>query len=122
MEGGLHAELMQRGDVRLRGPARCRGVLYDLGPYPGMVPGGRRWVAGELYRLDDPASLFALLDDIEREAGFERKITEVEWRHGPVAAWAWHYARPPGDAPVIPGGSWRAHVRRSKGPAGGARG
>lgn len=114
MEGGLHEDLLQRGDVRLRGPARCRGVLYDLGPYPGLVAGGARWVAGQLYRMDDPGSILPLLDALEEEAGFERRLTEVDWRHGAIPAWVYHYTGPVEGVPVIAGGSWRAYVRASR--------
>ncbi len=113
---------MQRGDVRLRGPARCRGLLYDLGSYPGLITGGRRWIAGELYRIDDPAAFFLVLDEMEREAGFERRLTEVSWRHGPQQAWAYHYTGAVEEATRIPGGSWRAHLRALKRKAGGAGG
>ena len=33
------------------GPARIRGALYDLGPYPGVILGGADWVQGEVYAI-----------------------------------------------------------------------
>ena len=47
-------------------PARIRATLYDLGPYPAIVPGAD-WVVGERWELainDMPATL-RLLDTIE---------------------------------------------------------
>ncbi len=48
---------------RWLGPARIRGTLYDLGPYPGALLGGEGWVEGEVYAIT-PA-LEAVLDRIE---------------------------------------------------------
>ena len=36
---------------RLLGKACIRGVLYDLGPYPGAILGGEGWVQGEVYAI-----------------------------------------------------------------------
>lgn len=36
---------------RYLGQARIRGVLYDLGPYPGLVLGGSDPVLGEVYAI-----------------------------------------------------------------------
>ncbi len=33
------------------GSARLRGVLYDLGAYPGLILGGSEWVQGEVYAI-----------------------------------------------------------------------
>jgi gamma-glutamylcyclotransferase (GGCT)/AIG2-like uncharacterized protein YtfP len=49
------------------GPARVEGRLYRLGHYPGAIPSGGSGdcVAGELYRLHDPAATLAVLDRYE---------------------------------------------------------
>ena len=50
-----------------RGMARIRGVLYDLGPYPGVILGGSEgWVSGEVYAI--PPELEQRLDLIEEVA------------------------------------------------------
>jgi len=64
---------LRRGDVRditrLRpapqyvGMASVAGVLYDLGPYPGVVLGGPARVTGEVYTIS--AELERQLDVIE---------------------------------------------------------
>jgi gamma-glutamylcyclotransferase (GGCT)/AIG2-like uncharacterized protein YtfP len=64
---------LRRGDVRditrLRpaprfvGMASVAGVLYDLGPYPGVVLGGAGRVRGEVYAIS--AELERQLDAIE---------------------------------------------------------
>jgi gamma-glutamylcyclotransferase (GGCT)/AIG2-like uncharacterized protein YtfP len=40
-----------RPPPRYLGPARIRGALYDLGPYPGVILGGAGWVWGEIYAI-----------------------------------------------------------------------
>ncbi|MDP3702085.1 MAG: gamma-glutamylcyclotransferase family protein [Hylemonella sp.] len=63
------------------GPARIRGVLYDLGPYPGMILGGADWVYGEVYAI--AAELERQLDAIEEVAPvpsgeYARRYLDVE--------------------------------------------
>lgn len=45
------------------GTGSVAGVLYDLGPYPGLVLGGEGRVLGEVYAIS--AELERLLDEIE---------------------------------------------------------
>lgn len=49
------------------GRGRTRGTLYDLGEYPGLVPGGSgaAWVRGELYAFEFIQPLIGLLDRYE---------------------------------------------------------
>lgn len=49
------------------GVATYAGRLFDLGPYPGVVPDptGHWRVTGELYRLHQPESLLGALDEYE---------------------------------------------------------
>lgn len=64
---------LRRGDVRditrlhpaprFVGMASVAGVLYDLGPYPGVVLGGPGRVCGEVYAIS--AELERQLDAIE---------------------------------------------------------
>ena len=49
--------------ARFVGLAQVAGILYHLGPYPGITLGGDQWVQGEVYAID-PA-LEAVLDGIE---------------------------------------------------------
>jgi len=64
---------LRRGDVRditqlhpapqFSGMASVAGLLYDLGPYPGLLLGGEGRVVGEVYAIS--AELERLLDEIE---------------------------------------------------------
>ena len=49
--------------ARFIGLAQVAGILYHLGPYPGISLGGDQWVQGEVYAID--AALEAVLDGIE---------------------------------------------------------
>ena len=111
MRGCVNADLLDVGGVKHLGPARCRGAIYDLGSHPGLRIEGRRWVAGELYRVADPAPLFDLLDEFEGRASFERRLEEVHWVHGPIRAWVYVYTGSLEGARLIPGGSYRSHLK-----------
>lgn len=85
-------------EARYVGPARARGRLYDLGPYPAMhvALGRRQWVVGDVYRVTSPRVLRAL--DLY-EAGarawrpqFERvRCIVALTRGGRRAAWVYLY-------------------------------
>lgn len=45
------------------GNCQIKGVLYDLGSYPGMRLGGEQWVQGEVYQIT--LELERQLDEIE---------------------------------------------------------
>jgi gamma-glutamylcyclotransferase (GGCT)/AIG2-like uncharacterized protein YtfP len=98
------------------GPARARGRLYDLGPYPGMqaARGAREWVVGDVYRVASPRVLRVL--DLY-EAGtrvrpqFVRARCVVRLRRGGArAAWVYLYRRSVSAATRIVGGDYRRHV------------
>lgn len=66
-------------------PAIVQANLYDLGPYPAIVP-GKGWVLGELWTFleEDMAETILVLDRVEgyQELGkgneYERKVVETE--------------------------------------------
>lgn len=75
---------LMRGEANHHLLARCaflglahtepRFELVDLGPYPGMVAGGRRSVAGELYRVGAATrAARAALDAFEGHPGYFRR-------------------------------------------------
>jgi gamma-glutamylcyclotransferase (GGCT)/AIG2-like uncharacterized protein YtfP len=104
-----HATYCGRGSVR--------GVLFDLGAYPGLrrEDGGKRAVTGELYRLDRPARLLPRLDRYEgcgrhmrRPTEYIREAVPVEPENGaPVRAWVYLYNGPLRGARRIHSGDYR---------------
>lgn len=112
LSGEVHHGLL--GSSPLLGPARTtpRFSLVDLGPYPGLVAGGRQAVTGELYRLDE--ATLGRLDELEEHP--------VLYRRGVLAlvdgSLAQTYLLPRHRAagcPVISCGDWR--LRHLRAPA-----
>lgn len=100
---------------RLTFVERCRwdGRLYDLGRFPGAVP-GEGTVHGELFRVETP-SVWPILDryegyDPDDEAGslFVRRRVPLQRPDGQVA-WVYWYNGERGDAPRVPSGDWAAY-------------
>lgn len=92
------------------GFADFRGVLYDIGSYPGAVPSGdpAHRLRGEVYRLKDPATILPLLDRYE-EFGeefpepneFIRSLQSVRFKGRALTAWIYLYNRPAGNLTVL---------------------
>ncbi len=124
---------LRRGDVRditrLRpapqfvGMASVAGVLYDLGPYPGVVLGGPARVTGEVYAIS--AELECQLDVIEevwpqqtgeyRKQGVKVRLDQPQASSGAVELDCLVYEINPVRAagqPVITGGDWIGHLQQ----------
>lgn len=96
------------------GPATCRGSLYLLGAYPGLVlsPDEGGFVHGDLYALRGDANLLAALDDYEgcgtsdpEPHPYLRATIDVMMPGGPVTqAWTYVYRRPIDGLPLIASG------------------
>jgi len=88
-----------------RTPARY--TLLDLGPYPGVIKGGRSAIMGELYAISK-ATLKRLdwLENHPREYRRERIATPFG------CAWMYIYQRPAPRAPVVASGDWRQPLSR----------
>lgn len=92
---------------------RFTGVLYDLGRFPGAVPGDQE-VRGELFRLHDP-QVWAVLDAYEGyETGrgeaslFVRRQIELREPAGRTA-WVYWFDGNPAGRPRVPSGDWAAY-------------
>jgi gamma-glutamylcyclotransferase (GGCT)/AIG2-like uncharacterized protein YtfP len=115
--------------ARLRplGPATIPGRLYDLGPYPGLVPdpSAASRVCGELFALPDDPALLAALDDYEgdpRDDGADGLFRRVEvlatLADGrAVPCWVYAYNGGVGRAVPISYGDYREWRRRVHGAA-----
>lgn len=110
-------------------PARCRGTLLDLGPYPGLVEGKGR-VQGEIVEVenaDDMDKLLRHLDEVEGFLGhgvdgsdYERVLIEVDV--GTLErrlAWTYRWLGEPGQR--IRSGSWRTRRHARTDSAGASR-
>ncbi len=91
------------GAAQFVGAAQCRGRLYQVADYPGLVASGnpRDMVRGEVYELDESLALLPRLDDFEgcgpgfpRPTEFVRRSRAVWLDDGTiVAAWVYLYNR-----------------------------
>ncbi len=107
--------------ARLRpvGPASVPGRLYDLGPYPGLVPDPAARVRGELSALPDDAALLAALDEYEGydpadpSASLYRRVETVAALDDgrAVACWVYQYNGDVGRAVRIEDGDYREWCR-----------
>jgi gamma-glutamylcyclotransferase (GGCT)/AIG2-like uncharacterized protein YtfP len=84
-----YARLLRAG-ADLIGEASVRGELRSIGNFPAFVPLGEGTVRGELYRLHDPATILAALDEYEGE-DYERAEIQVEGK----TAWIYRLRRSP---------------------------
>jgi gamma-glutamylcyclotransferase (GGCT)/AIG2-like uncharacterized protein YtfP len=99
--------------IRHHTPATLTGAtLYDMGPYPALVP-GEGVVRGDLLQLD--AATLAVADRIEgHPAYYRRGAVTVQTADGEMTAWV--YWAPPGlttGKPRITNGDW---LRRHEAP------
>jgi gamma-glutamylcyclotransferase (GGCT)/AIG2-like uncharacterized protein YtfP len=79
---------------------KLRGILYDIGEYPGAVlsAGGNDFIYGIILEIDDPSAVLALIDmyegfgeDQPQPNEFIRVLTEAETDRGPVDCWIYLY-------------------------------
>lgn len=106
-------ELGVREQMSFRDRCRWDGELYDIGPFPGAVPGAGT-IHGELFRLDSPA-VWAVLDQYEGydsdrpgASTFVRKRVELE--QPSVTAWVYWYNGTVADRPRVPSGDWEDYA------------
>jgi gamma-glutamylcyclotransferase (GGCT)/AIG2-like uncharacterized protein YtfP len=109
-----HARLKLRTALVYVGRCTLEGTLYDLGRYPGFVPGAGR-TEGEVYRIRDRARL-ARLDAFEgyvarspKRSRFLRKVVKVPRALGSavrVPAWIYVFNGPTAGRREVPGGVW----------------
>ena len=88
----------------------AKGLLYDIGDYPGMTH-GVGIVHGEVYKASDMFELIQRLDWIEGCGGndplFNRTIQEIDTENGKVWAYVYHYAQSLDSITKIESGNWK---------------
>lgn len=80
-------------------PGLVRGALFDLGSYPGLVP-GEDWILGELWTLqsDHVPKTLAVLDEVE---GYDPAEDRGLYVRREIPAWSLDRSRKvPGDSIV----------------------
>src|SRR5215210_968215 len=105
------------GKLTYVGRGSIRASLFDLGIYPAAIPAPDGAVWGELYEMEEPASVLAALDEIEgyRHDDADRSLyirdtAAVALQDGSsVPAWVYFYNAPLGQAQEIPSGDYLEH-------------
>ena len=95
------------------------GALFDLGLYPAAVPAPDGKVWGEVYEMAEPATVLAVLDEIEgyrhddpdRSLYLRQKADVAMPDGGRAPAWVYFYNAPLGRAPRIASGDYLEHTR-----------
>lgn len=111
---GKHEALGVADRLTFVGECQWAGRLYDLGRFPGAVPGDGT-VHGELFRLGAPDVLSRLdryegYDPAHEDASLFVRCRVTLQAPDETTAWTyWYNGPPPGDARV-PSGDWAAHV------------
>jgi gamma-glutamylcyclotransferase (GGCT)/AIG2-like uncharacterized protein YtfP len=116
-DGSRHGELDRCGGTTGVTAATAKGTLLDCGSFPGMVPGGRGTVHGEIVELRDLPLAFTHLDGIEGFEGFEaaralfrRALLTVRTADG-AERLTWSYLWAGGlKHPRIAAGDWRTRA------------
>lgn len=93
---------------------RFAGLLYDLGRFPGAMPGDGV-VHGELFRLRDPQA-WTVIDryegynaDREKTSLFVRRRVTLE-HPADQTAWVYWYNGDVSGHPRVPSGNWETYV------------
>jgi gamma-glutamylcyclotransferase (GGCT)/AIG2-like uncharacterized protein YtfP len=93
------------------GKAKVRGILFDLGEYPGAVldPTSANEISGEVFRFPEGATVLERLDEYEGfdpaspdQSLFIRVLQSIALDSGEIMqCWIYIYNRNPGPAPII---------------------
>jgi len=115
--GGVRAIEVHFPPAEFVASAHVSGILYDLGPYPGLRLDGEQPVTGEIYQVDD-----AVLEALDAYEGFNPIEPELsEYQRRSVAAfladglsldchvYEMQFARTTGCSAVA-GGDWIAYI------------
>jgi gamma-glutamylcyclotransferase (GGCT)/AIG2-like uncharacterized protein YtfP len=105
------------GRMQFCGEGSVRGVLYDLGEYPGAVvdESANVRVYGAVFRIPEGSGVLEELDHYEGydptspgSSLFARKRCEISMADGSVVeCWIYEYNGNPGDAAIIASGRYR---------------
>ncbi len=115
---GRHEDLGIADRVTFVTECKWQGHLYDLGRFPGAVPGDET-VHGELFRLADP-QVWTVLDRYEGyepnrgdASLFVRSRVSLQAPNDQTS-WIYWYNGDPSDHDRVPSGDWATYVQNQK--------
>lgn len=109
----------------LLGPAKTKGILYDMGDYPAAKPTDtNQYIQGELYQIhqsDEWDWAIAQLDDYEGvqpdedgPALYERRQAVIEHNGKTYNAWMYWFSGDVSGKPVVEGGDVLQYLQQKK--------
>jgi gamma-glutamylcyclotransferase (GGCT)/AIG2-like uncharacterized protein YtfP len=104
-------------------PGRIKGLLYDIGEYPGLVINtNAQYVSGSIYQVNNAE----VLTEIDRYEGvgadeeqpnlYLRVSHPIETADGPINAWVYVYNLPVAGLPQIYSGDYIEYLKQKKSP------
>jgi len=106
----------------LVGPAKIKGLLYDMGEYPAAIPiSDESFIIGELYELKDNLDFYWVIEQIDDYEGlnveqdetalFKREEVEVYLSDRTTTAWVYWYNSDVSGRPFIPSGDILDYIK-----------
>lgn len=103
------------------GTGKIKGVLYDIGEYPGAVIAAEGYIFGTIFKLNNADGALKILDDYEGFGSgqeqpnlFVRELMPVETGTFVINCWVYLYNRPVKGLPQIPSGDYLAYLDQKK--------
>ncbi len=86
--GGAGAMATRFPNSKFIAEAKVSGVLYDLGPFPGLLlDESRSLVMGEVYEIDEET--LTKLDEFEATSNYLRKQVDITFGNERVSCWTY---------------------------------
>lgn len=108
--------MFMRKHCRFVKKGKFKGILYDLGEYPGAVANLKNdndYVYGNIYLMDYAKMVLEKLDDYEgfgpdqeQPNLFIRQLMEIETNARPIDCWVYLYNRSVDGIKAIESGNW----------------
>ena len=106
----------------LVGPAKIKGLLYDMGEYPAAIPiSDESFIVGELYELKENFDFYWVIEQIDDYEGlnveqdetalFKREEVEVYLSDRTTTAWVYWYNSDVSGRPFIPSGDILDYIK-----------
>lgn len=105
--------------LRFVGPCMLKGILYDLGSYPGLIM-GNNVVTGELFAVPEPKTLEELdayegCDHLNPERGLYIRRAVTLLQPSNTTAFVYFYNHDIAGHSIISDGDWvKHHTRKEK--------
>lgn len=107
-------------------PGKVKGVLYDIGEYPGMTLNDKAncFVYGTIYKMYEPVTILQVIDEYEGVGPgedqpnlYSRVSMAIETPRGIRDACVYLYNLPVNGLELIPSGNYLEYIKQKNPPA-----